>query len=107
RFLRYTPPERLTGVEADARGDVFALGQMLFELFEGRPLLRGNREAVETLLRDGTAPLLPRFSRGVPAGVAGLVARTIRRAPAERQQQMAHVRADLDVCLRSLGDHLT
>ena len=103
-FLPYTAPERLSGGAADACADVFALGQVLFELFERRPLLCGSRGEIEALLRDGAAPLLPRFSRIVPAGLSGLVARTILRSAAEREQQMAHVRADLDACLRSVGE---
>jgi len=102
-LLPYTAPERLSGHAPDACADAFALGQVLFELFERKPLLRGSRGEIEALLRDATAPLLPRFSLVVPPGLSGLVARTIRRSPAEREQQMAQVRADLDACLRSAG----
>jgi serine/threonine-protein kinase len=99
----YAPPERLAGGQIDARSDVFALGLLLFEMLEGRPLLAGAPDAVIGMLLHETGPILPRFSCIMPSGVASLVARAVRRSPAHRQQSMAQLRAEIEACLRRLG----
>jgi hypothetical protein len=100
----YAPPERIGGDPADARGDVFALGLVLFEMLEGRPFVAGDVETIRATLLDGSGPLLPRFSHIPPAGVPALVARAIRRSPAQRQQTMAQVKSEIDACLVRLGE---
>ena len=100
--LPYTAPERIVGAEVDVCTDIFTIGLLVFELFEGRALLSGTAREVEALLR-GTGPLVPRFSGLVPAGVSALVGRAVRRTPGARQQKMAHVRVEIDACLRAVG----
>lgn len=101
-LLSYAAPERLADGDLDGRADVFALGLVLFEMLEGQAFLAGGEQEIRELLH-GTAPLLPRFSRIAPAGVPALVARALRRRPAERHPSMADLRADIDACLRRLG----
>ncbi len=101
--LPYTAPERLLGAAADGCTDVFGLGLLLFELLEGTPFLTGIPRDIEIRLRDGTGPLVPRFTRMIPAGASGLVARALRRTPGARQQKMSYVRAEIDACLRAVG----
>jgi hypothetical protein len=100
----YTPPERLRGAPPDVRGDVFALGLVLFEMLEGRPFLTGGEDEIRATLLDGTGPLLPRFSHIPPTGVSALVARAIRRAPAHRPQTMAQLRSEIEARLVRLGE---
>jgi serine/threonine-protein kinase len=102
-LLPYATPERLGGKEIDARTDVFSFGLLLFALFERRPFLSGGEGEIRDLLLQGAGPLLPQFSGIVPAGVAGVVARALRRTPAERQQTMVQVREEIEACLRRLG----
>jgi hypothetical protein len=56
------------------------------------------------MLLDGSGPLLPRFSHIPPAGASALVARAIRRSPAQRYQTMAQAKRDIDACLVRLGE---
>jgi len=105
--LRYSAPERIQppqdGAELDPRIDVFALGLLIYEMFEGKPFVAATEPAaIVELLLHGRSPLLPQFSRIVPSGTSALVARAIRRVPAERQQGMAQVRRDIDGCLGRL-----
>ena len=107
-FLRYCAPEQLApqqaGSELDPRVDIFALGLLVFEVFEGKPFIAGTEQAeIVELLLHGRGPLLPQFSRIVPSGVSALVARAIRRVPTERQQSMTQVRRDIDGCLGRLA----
>jgi serine/threonine protein kinase len=101
--LAYAAPERLAGEPASPQSDVFALGLLLFEMLEGRPFLAGDAAAIRSRLIGSDEPLLPKFSRIAPAGVAGLVARALRRAPRARQQGMVELRNEIDGCLRRLG----
>lgn len=102
----YTAPERLAaadGAQPDPRSDVFALGLLLFEMLEGTGFFAGKSpDAIADILRDTSGPLLPRFSRIAPSGVSAVVARAIRRAPADRQQGMTQLRRELDACLQRL-----
>src|SRR5262245_13736161 len=54
-LVRYAAPERLSGVEADARADIFSFGLVLFEMLEGKPFLTGREDL------EGTTPFMPRF----------------------------------------------
>ncbi len=101
--LGYSAPEQLAGKDADARTDVFALGLLIFELLEGRPFFSGEETEIRNALLESTAPLLPRFTRIPPAGVPELVARAIRRAPAERPPTMECMRDEIDACLGRLS----
>src|SRR5436309_3296902 len=100
----YSAPERLTGGGVDPRGDIFALGLLVFEMLEGKRFFGGSDDEVRDILLHGKAPLLPQFSCIVPSGVSGLVGRALRRSPAHRQQSMAQVRSEIDACLRRLGE---
>jgi serine/threonine-protein kinase len=75
--LRYSAPEQLSGEDVakiDARADVFALGLVIYEMFEGKAFHanRGEGEIYRRMLYD-QAPIAPEFSRPVPPGVAALV----------------------------------
>jgi serine/threonine-protein kinase len=102
-LLPWATPERLRGETIDARTDVFALGLLLYEILEARPLLPAGEADIRDLLLGDGPPLRPQFSRLAPAGVAPLVARALRRSPAERQQTMAQLREEIEACLRRLG----
>ena len=44
--LRYLSPEALKGDAVDARGDLYAVGVLLYEVLAGRPLFDGNPEEI-------------------------------------------------------------
>jgi Protein kinase domain len=100
--LACSAPERLSAgaSAADARSDVFALGLLLFEMIEGKGYFAGLSDAdIQERLQATAQPLLPQFSTIAPSGVPALIARAMRRLPEERQQSMAQLRTELDVCL--------
>jgi hypothetical protein len=101
-LLACSAPERLSpdASAVDARSDVFAFGLLLFQMIEGKGFFAGLSDAeIQERLQAGAQPLLPLFSSIAPSGVPALIARAIRRLPEERQQSIAQLRTEIDVCL--------
>jgi len=81
----YMSPEQLAGAPADARGDLYALGVMLFQLLTGR--LPHESHSLGDLLRQVAhekAPDLRQFRPDLPAVLAELVAGLLAKAPGAR-----------------------
>ncbi|MBZ8141407.1 serine/threonine protein kinase [Rubrivivax gelatinosus] len=88
----YMAPEQLAGAAADARGDLYALGVLLFELLAGRR--PHEAPSLGELLRDVAerpAPDLGSLRSGLPAALVELVARLLAKRPAERPAGAAAV----------------
>lgn len=73
----YCAPERLTGADAGAAGDMFSLGATLFEAVEGAPAFR--RDVPVSVLADE----LPSFKRA-DAKLAGLITKLLAKDPEQR-----------------------
>ncbi len=90
----YMAPEQLRGLPVDARGDLFALGCVLYELLAGRRPFAG-RTAAETaaaILHDEPAPLAD-----VPPEAERLVRHCLAKEPGQRPASAR----DLAVALRA------
>ena len=88
----YMSPEQAEGQPADARSDIFSFGAVLYEMLAGRRAFTGA-SAVATMasiLRSQPEPL------HVPAAVAEIVFRCLRKSPGERFQTAAELRAALE-----------
>ena len=89
-------PELLAGAEPDARGDLYALGAMAFELLSGR--LPHEAATMGDLLRrvaQETPPDLRSLRPAMPAALAELVARLLARPRAARPADAGAVAAEL------------
>jgi serine/threonine-protein kinase PknK len=82
---RYMSPEQARGLEVDARTDVWSLGAVLYELVCGRPPFAGATpsDTVAAILLAEPKPLSARGAE-VPAEVARVVARALRKVAGER-----------------------
>jgi len=91
--LSYMAPEILRGQAADARGDVWALGVILYEASVGRLPFGG-----ETSFEVSTA--IMKDSVDIPAetspGLRAVIQHCLEKAPGERYQSAAEVRAALE-----------
>ncbi|GLY03864.1 serine/threonine-protein kinase [Actinoplanes sp. NBRC 101535] len=77
---QYLAPERLTGAETGAAGDLFSLGATLYYAVEGRaPFTRGNPEA--SLIALVTDPPDPPVRAGA---LGGLLLRMLAKEPGRR-----------------------
>ncbi len=97
----YMAPEQILGEGADARGDVYALGGVAHFLLTGRAPFGGGtalavmqRKLVEEVPDPAEAfPVL-----GIPADLGAVVARCLRRDPAQRPPTVAALREALEGC---------
>jgi serine/threonine-protein kinase len=80
----YMAPEQAEGRAADARTDIYAFGAVLYEMLAGRRAFAG-------LAREEPPP-----PKEAPAELCQVVARCLRRDPAERYQNAAELKAALE-----------
>lgn len=87
----YMSPEQAEAKPADARSDIFSFGVVLYEMLSGRRAFPGDTAigTMAAIVRDEPKPL------DVPAEVARVVARCLRKSPAERFQTAAELRVAL------------
>src|SRR2546425_4717906 len=84
---RYMSPEQACGEPVDARSDLYALGATFFYALTGRAPFEGtNLPAILTKHVYETAPLVQSLRPELPAKLAAVVDRLLRKAPAERFQ---------------------
>ena len=90
----YMAPECLDPLAVDGRSDLYALGCIAFELLTGAPPFTGaTPHAVLRAHRDDDAPALP---AEITAGLRGLVASLLAKAPSARPQAAGAVLEALD-----------
>jgi eukaryotic-like serine/threonine-protein kinase len=91
----YMAPERLNGLEADARADVFAFGAVVYEMATRRRAFEGDTPAavIAAILTSEPAPLDPHLSGS--SYVEWVIRRCLKKNRDERWQSMADVEAIL------------
>jgi serine/threonine-protein kinase len=93
--LQYLAPELIRGGTADASGDIWALGVLLYEMVTGR--VPFEAETVGDLCdRIGRVQYTPpaQVNPGVPREVAAVITRCLRKNPQERYHTAADLLAD-------------
>jgi Tol biopolymer transport system component len=95
--VSYMSPEQAEGRSVDHRSDIFSFGVLMYEMLTGRRAFDGP-SAISTLSNILTAepPPLPAAAQGVPPDLGRIVGRCLRKAPAERWQNIADVRIALE-----------
>jgi serine/threonine-protein kinase len=94
--LRYMSPEQVSGGAVDHRTDIWALGVVLYEMLTGVPLFRKSElpaflHAVLTQEPEPVRNLRPEVS----ANTEAIVAKAIRKNPADRYQRAGEMAADI------------
>lgn len=100
----YLAPEQVATGETDARGDVYAVGVLVFELLTGRTPFAGDTPlavAYQRLEHDVVAPST--VISGVPRQFDDIVACATSRDPEHRFGDAAEMAEQLDVIARELA----
>jgi serine/threonine-protein kinase len=87
----YMSPEQAQGQETDARSDIFSFGAVLYEMLSGRRAFEAASAAatLSAVLRDEPPPAR------MPDSLARIIKRSLKKAPGERFQTVAELRAAL------------
>lgn len=103
--VSYMSPEQARGESVDRRSDIFAFGSVLYEMLTGELAFR-RRSAVETMnaIIHDDPPRLPVLHRQVPAAIARVVARCLKKRPEERFQSAHDLALTLTLASESQQD---
>ncbi|WP_440108234.1 CHASE2 domain-containing serine/threonine-protein kinase [Acidovorax sp. BL-A-41-H1] len=83
----FMSPEQLAGKKVDGRSDLYALGVTLFQLLSGRLPLRGaSMNELMRLIATVEPPDIRQLRADLPASVAQVVAKALRKRPEARYQ---------------------
>lgn len=100
---RYMSPEQARGLELDARSDVWSAGVLLYEMTTGRAPFSGATPAdlIGAVLGSEPVPIELQ-TPGVPAGLARIVAKALRKDRLERYASANELTADLTAIKRQI-----
>jgi eukaryotic-like serine/threonine-protein kinase len=102
--ISYMSPEQAWGKPMDLRSDIFSLGLVIYELFTGDKLFRGDTE-LNTLerVREATVQPLPSAVNGdISPEIESKILKALARDPAERYQNAAEMELDLGRALAEI-----
>jgi len=94
--FRYMAPEQLEGKEVDTRTDLFAFGEVLYEMATGVPAFSGKSKAslIAAILTSEPMPI-SRLQPVSPAALDQLVRGCLAKDPEERWQSAHDVKLEL------------
>ena len=93
---QYLSPEQARGERVDSRSDLYSTGCLLYELLTGRPPFTGDSPVAIAYQHVRENPVPPsRVDPDVPPWADGIVLKAMAKAPADRYQTAADMRADL------------
>jgi serine/threonine-protein kinase len=93
---QYLSPEQARGERVDARSDLYSAGCLLYELLTGRPPFTGDSPVAIAYQHVRENPIPPsRIDPDIPRWADAVVLKAMAKAPADRYQSAAEMRADL------------
>lgn len=102
----FMSPEQLAGKKVDGRSDLYALGVTLFQLLSGRLPLRGaSMNELMRLIATVEPPDIRQLRPDLPASVAQLVAKALRKRPEARYQTGQQLAAELRSACAAMVAH--
>ncbi|HVS15708.1 MAG TPA: alpha/beta fold hydrolase [Thermoanaerobaculia bacterium] len=103
--VAFMSPEQTLGREVDARSDLFSLGAVLYEALTGRRAFRAATTGalIQAILHEEPTPMSV-LAPGLDPAVESLVARLLRKDPAERLASATLLRGELEDLARRSAD---
>jgi len=94
--LQYMAPEQLEGKEADARTDIFGLGEMIYEMVTAKPAFCGKSRAslIAAILSSEPTPIRS-LQPTIPPAFERVVKRCLAKDPDDRWQSAADLASEL------------
>jgi serine/threonine protein kinase len=101
--LAFMSPEQASGGELDARSDLFSVGTMLYLMVTGRRPFEAPTD-LEIILRvqQGSFPPPTDIKPELPAEIARIIERAMKKAPSDRYQTGEEMLLDLEAAQRSV-----
>ncbi len=98
----YMAPETARGQKTDARADVFSAAGVFYFMLAGRPPFgsRDLRKVLQAIIHDAPPPLT---EDEAPEALRQVLERGLAKAPDDRYQQCADMRADIEQVRRTLA----
>jgi len=95
--FQYMAPEQLEGKEADARTDIFALGEVIYEMATGRPAFTGRSRAslIAAILTTEPQPIAA-FQPMTPPALERITKKCLAKDPDERWQSASDLASELN-----------
>jgi serine/threonine protein kinase len=95
--FQYMAPEQLEGKEADARTDIFALGELIYEMATGKPAFSGKSRAslIAAILTAEPQPI-SQLQPLAPHALDRLVKKCLAKEPDERWQNAKDLSSELN-----------
>ena len=85
--VAYMSPEQAVGRQVDARGDLYSVGAMMYEMVTGRPPFLGEDIVSVVSQHINTAPVAPSWHRpDLPRSLDSLIMRLLAKTPEERPE---------------------
>jgi serine/threonine protein kinase len=97
--LAYMSPEQAEGKPIDARSDIFSFGAVFYEMLTGKKAFDADSSAalLAAVMRDNPTPV-SELRRDVPAELRSIVARCLKKNPADRYASGAELFQELKRC---------
>ena len=94
--FQYMAPEQLEGNEADARTDIFALGEVIYEMATGKPAFGGkSRASLIAAILTTEPPPMSHLQPVTPLALERVVKRCLAKDPDERWQSASDLASEL------------
>ncbi len=95
--FQYMAPEQLEGKDADARTDIFALGEVMYEMATGKPAFSGSsRASLIASILSADPPPMTELQPMTPPALERVVRKCLAKDPEDRWQSASDLASELD-----------
>src|SRR5579863_179558 len=95
--FQYMAPEQLEGKEADARTDIFALGEVIYEMATGKPAFSGkSRASLIAAILTIDPPSIAELQPLAPVTLDRVVKKCLAKDPDDRWQSASDLASELN-----------
>lgn len=99
--LEYMAPEQIQGKEGDERTDIYAAGNILYELLCGQPPFRADTDySLMKAKLEEAPPLLPVLASVQPPALKQIILKALARNPEKRFDSVSAFREALSNCMQ-------